>query len=52
VYDADGNGKKRSSDLLQVLQDLSGTFLADEHRQVSPSGMPLIFLAMSNAYVY
>jgi len=34
VYDADGNGKVRSSDILQVLRDLSGTFLTDEQRQL------------------
>lgn len=34
VYDTDGNGKVTSSDMLQVLRDLSGSFLTDEQRQV------------------
>lgn len=33
VYDTDGNGKVTSSDMLQVLRDLSGNFLTDEQRQ-------------------
>lgn len=37
VYDTDGNGKVTSSDMLQVLRDLSGNFLTDEQRQVRTS---------------
>lgn len=33
VYDTDGDGKVNSSDMLQVLRDLSGNFLTDEQRQ-------------------
>jgi len=33
VYDTDGDGKVTSSDMLQVLRDLSGNFLTDEQRQ-------------------
>lgn len=31
-----GNGKVTGSDILQVLRDLSGSFLTDEQRQVRP----------------
>ena len=37
VYDTDGNGKVTSSDMLQVLRDLSGNFLTDEQRKVRGS---------------
>ena len=37
MYDTDGNGKVTSSDMLQVLRDLSGSFLTDEQRKVRGS---------------
>ncbi|KAF2301424.1 hypothetical protein GH714_023993 [Hevea brasiliensis] len=33
VYDSDGNGKVSFNDILEVLQDLSGSFMSDEQRQ-------------------
>jgi serine/threonine-protein phosphatase 2B regulatory subunit len=34
VYDTDANGKVTASDILQVLRDLSGSFLSDKQREV------------------
>lgn len=42
VYNIDGNGKVRSSGMLQVLRDLSGNFLTDEQRQVRGSNTLLV----------
>ncbi|KAJ8755419.1 hypothetical protein K2173_019217 [Erythroxylum novogranatense] len=33
VYDADGNGKVSFSDILEVLEDLSGSFMTAEQRE-------------------
>ncbi|XP_065868124.1 uncharacterized protein [Euphorbia lathyris] len=33
VYDSDGNGKVSFSDILDVLQDLSGSFMTNEQRE-------------------
>lgn len=33
VYDADGNGRVKRSDILEVIQDLSGSFLLQEQRE-------------------
>ncbi|XP_050234977.1 uncharacterized protein LOC126683180 isoform X2 [Mercurialis annua] len=33
VYDSDGNGKVSFKDILEVLQDLSGSFMSDEQRE-------------------
>ncbi|KAF2323150.1 hypothetical protein GH714_033679 [Hevea brasiliensis] len=33
VYDSDGNGKVSFNDILEVLQDLSGSFMSDEQRE-------------------
>ncbi|OAY52767.1 calcineurin subunit B [Manihot esculenta] len=33
VYDTDGNGKVSFNDILEVLQDLSGSFMSDEQRE-------------------
>ncbi|XP_024021924.1 calcineurin subunit B [Morus notabilis] len=33
VYDTDGNGKVSFNDILQVLRDLSGSFMSDEQRE-------------------
>ncbi|GMN49969.1 hypothetical protein TIFTF001_019128 [Ficus carica] len=33
VYDTDGNGKVSFDDILQVLRDLSGSFMSDEQRE-------------------
>ncbi|XP_057866303.2 uncharacterized protein LOC131073808 isoform X2 [Cryptomeria japonica] len=33
VYDSDGNGKVTLCDLLEVLQDLTGSFISEEQRQ-------------------
>lgn len=43
MYDTDGNGKVTSSDMLQVLRDLSGNFLTDEQRQVRRSETLLLY---------
>ncbi|KAH7547430.1 uncharacterized protein LOC107407523 [Ziziphus jujuba] len=32
VYDSDGNGKVSFNDILEVLRDLSGSFMSDEQR--------------------
>jgi serine/threonine-protein phosphatase 2B regulatory subunit len=34
VYDTDANGKVTASDILQVLRDLSGSFLSDKQREL------------------
>ena len=34
VYDSDGNGKVSFKDIMEVLRDLSGTFMSDEQREV------------------
>lgn len=34
MYDTDANGKVTASDILQVLRDLSGSFLSDKQREV------------------
>ncbi|KAI9088134.1 hypothetical protein K1719_030111 [Acacia pycnantha] len=36
VYDSDRNGKVSFKDMLEVLKDLSGPFMSDEQREVSP----------------
>lgn len=36
VYDSDRNGKVSFKDMLEVLKDLSGSFMSDEQREVSP----------------
>lgn len=41
----DGNGKVTSSDMLQVLRDLSGDFLTDEQRQVRRFKTLIIFFS-------
>ncbi|XAR50520.1 hypothetical protein NMG60_11004866 [Bertholletia excelsa] len=33
VYDSDGNGKVTFNDVLEVLRDLTGSFMSDEQRQ-------------------
>ncbi|XP_030491834.1 uncharacterized protein LOC115707883 [Cannabis sativa] len=33
VYDSDGNGKVSFNDILEVLKDLSGSFMSDEQRE-------------------
>ncbi|KAJ4903571.1 Calcium-binding EF-hand family protein [Raphanus sativus] len=33
VYDSDGNGKVSFKDIMEVLRDLSGTFMSDEQRE-------------------
>ncbi|KAI7985756.1 Calcineurin subunit B [Camellia lanceoleosa] len=33
VYDSDGNGKVTFNDILEVLQDLTGSFISDEQRE-------------------
>ncbi|XP_041019665.1 calcineurin subunit B-like isoform X1 [Juglans microcarpa x Juglans regia] len=33
VYDSDSNGKVSFNDILEVLRDLSGSFLSDKHRE-------------------
>ncbi|CAI0572388.1 unnamed protein product [Linum tenue] len=33
VYDSDGNGKVSFNDILNVLRDLSGSFISDEQRE-------------------
>ncbi|KAI7994687.1 putative serine/threonine-protein phosphatase 2A regulatory subunit B'' subunit TON2 [Camellia lanceoleosa] len=33
VYDSDGNGKVNFNDILEVLQDLTGSFISDEQRE-------------------
>ncbi|CAI0395589.1 unnamed protein product [Linum tenue] len=33
VYDSDGNGKVSFNDILNVLRDLSGSFMSDEQRE-------------------
>lgn len=35
VYDSDCNGKVSFNDILEVLRDLSGSFMSDEQREVS-----------------
>ena len=35
LYDSDGNGKVSFNDILEVLRDLSGSFMSDEQREVS-----------------
>lgn len=37
VYDSDHNGKVSFKDILEVLKDLSGSFMSDEQREVSPN---------------
>jgi Ca2+-binding EF-hand superfamily protein len=34
VYDIDGKGKVTFKDLLEVLRDLTGSFMSDEQREV------------------
>ena len=34
VYDSDGNGKVTLEDILEVLRDLTGSFISEEQRQV------------------
>ena len=34
VYDSDNNGKVSFNDILEVLRDLSGSFMSDEQREV------------------
>lgn len=34
VYDSDCNGKVSFKDIMEVLRDLSGSFMSDEQREV------------------
>ncbi|GFQ06591.1 calcineurin subunit b [Phtheirospermum japonicum] len=34
VYDSDGNGKVTYSDLIEVLRDLTGSFMSEKQREV------------------
>lgn len=36
VYDSDCNGKVSFNDILEVLRDMSGSFMSDEQREVKP----------------
>lgn len=45
MYDSDGNGKVTFTDMLDVLRDLTGTFISEKQREVGlfflyPSSMP------------
>ncbi|GMQ09030.1 hypothetical protein CsSME_00052530 [Camellia sinensis var. sinensis] len=52
VYDSDGNGKVTFNDILEVLQDLTGSFISDEQREVLPLLCLFAFLAHSYILVY
>jgi len=34
VYDSDGNGKVTFNDILEVLHDMTGSFMSDKQREV------------------
>ncbi|CAN0920600.1 hypothetical protein LINGRAHAP2_LOCUS32136, partial [Linum grandiflorum] len=43
VYDSDGNGKVSFDDLLDVLGDLSGSFISNEQREVHSGSARIAF---------
>lgn len=43
VYDSDHNGKVSFKDILEVLKDLSGSFMSDEQREVSANKYMLLY---------
>lgn len=47
MYDSDGNGKVSFNDMLEVLRDLSGSFISDVQREVKLF-LPFVFLFLSS----
>lgn len=43
VYDSDCNGKVSFNDILEVLRDMSGSFMSDEQREVKPKFNQFLF---------
>jgi Ca2+-binding EF-hand superfamily protein len=43
VYDSDRNGKVSFKDILEVLKDLSGSYMSDEQREVSSNNYMLLY---------
>jgi len=43
VYDSDRNGKVSFKDILEVLKDLSGSYMSDDQREVSPNNHMLLY---------
>ena len=50
MYDSDGNGKVTFNDILEVLCDLTGSFMSDDQREVRRVLHRSSFLVKSHGY--